>query len=172
MRPETKYAKSGKLSIAYQVTGDGPLDLVLVLGFVSHIDVAWEEPHLAQFLNRLATFSRLILFDKRGTGLSDPVAEPPTFAQRMDDIRAVMDAAGKAMPLDQLHRFHGGVQVVEMRLVEAPYVALIARTAPIPAGALLPAVQDGFKLPLVVGAPQREAILGPDQESGPMSTGC
>jgi len=94
VRPETKYAKSGKLSIAYQVTGDGPLDLVLVLGFVSHIDVAWEEPHLAQFLNRLATFSRLILFDKRGTGLSDPVAEPPTFAQRMDDIRAVMDAAG------------------------------------------------------------------------------
>src|ERR1700682_6381049 len=94
MRPETKYAKSGKLSIAYQVTGDGPLDLVLVLGFVSHIDVAWKEPHLAQFLNRLATFSRLILFDKRGTGLSDPSSRPPTFAQRMDDIRAVMDAAG------------------------------------------------------------------------------
>lgn len=94
MRPETRYAKSGRFSIAYQVVGDGPLDLLLVLGFVSHIDVAWEEPHLAQFLNRLASFSRLILFDKRGTGLSDPVPEPPTFKERMDDIRAVMDAAG------------------------------------------------------------------------------
>lgn len=94
VRPETRYAKSGQLSIAYQVIGDGPLDLLLVHGFVSHIDVAWEEPHLAQFLNRLASFSRLILFDKRGTGLSDPVPEPPTFTDRMDDIRAVMDAAG------------------------------------------------------------------------------
>ena len=94
MRPETKYAKSGSLSIAYQVIGDGPIDVLLVHGFVSHLDVAWEEPHLAQFLNRLASFSRLIVFDKRGTGLSDPVAEPPTFAERMDDIRAVMDAVG------------------------------------------------------------------------------
>ena len=82
------------MSIAYQVVGSGPFDLVLVHGFVSHLDAAWEEPHLAQFLNRLASFSRLILFDKRGTGLSDPVAEPPTFAERMDDVRAVMDAAG------------------------------------------------------------------------------
>ncbi len=94
MRPETRYAKSGDLSIAYQVVGNGRLDLVLVHGFVSHLDVAWEEPHLAQFLNRLAAFSRLILFDKRGTGLSDPVSAPPTFPERMDDIRAVMDAAG------------------------------------------------------------------------------
>ena len=94
MRPETRYARSGGLSIAYQVVGDGPLDLLLVHGFVSHLDVAWEEPHLSQFLNRLASFSRLILFDKRGTGLSDPVGEPPTFAERMDDIRAVLDAVG------------------------------------------------------------------------------
>jgi pimeloyl-ACP methyl ester carboxylesterase/DNA-binding CsgD family transcriptional regulator len=94
VRPQTRYAKSDGLSIAYQVLGDGPFDLVLVHGFVSHLDVAWEEPHLAQFLNRLASFCRLIVFDKRGTGLSDPVGEPPTFAQRMDDIRAVMDAAG------------------------------------------------------------------------------
>jgi len=92
--PETRYAKSGDLSIAYQVIGSGPFDLLLVHGFVSHLDVAWEEPHFAQFLNRLAAFSRLILFDKRGTGLSDPVAEAPSFAQRMDDIRAVLDAAG------------------------------------------------------------------------------
>ena len=94
MRPETRYAKSDGLSIAYQVVGDGPLDLLLVHGFVSHLDVAWEEPHLAQFLNRLASFSRLILFDKRGTGLSDPVGEPPTFAERMADIRAVLDEVG------------------------------------------------------------------------------
>jgi pimeloyl-ACP methyl ester carboxylesterase len=94
VRAETKYAKSGNLSIAYQVVGQGPIDLLLVHGFVSHLDVAWEEPHFAQFLTRLASFSRLILFDKRGTGLSDPVTDAPTFAERMDDIRAVLDAAG------------------------------------------------------------------------------
>jgi pimeloyl-ACP methyl ester carboxylesterase/DNA-binding CsgD family transcriptional regulator len=94
MRPETRYAKSGELSIAYQVIGSGPSDLLYVQGFVSHIDVGWEEPHLAQFLNRLASFSRLILFDKRGTGLSDPSSAAPSFTERMDDIRAVMDAAG------------------------------------------------------------------------------
>jgi len=93
MRAETRYAKSGNVSIAYQVVGDGPLDLVMVPGFVSHVEVAWEEPHLAHFLTRLASFSRLILFDKRGTGMSDPVDSPPTMAERMDDIRAVMDAA-------------------------------------------------------------------------------
>lgn len=93
MRPETRYATSGSLSIAYQVLGEGPLDLLLVQGFVSHLDVGWEEPHLAQFLNRLASFSRLILFDKRGTGLSDPVPDPPTIRERMDDIRAVLDSA-------------------------------------------------------------------------------
>lgn len=94
MRPETRYAKSGELSIAYQVLGEGPLDLLYVQGFVSNIDVGWEEPHLAQFLTRLASFSRLILLDKRGTGLSDPSTEAPSFDRRMDDIRAVMDAAG------------------------------------------------------------------------------
>jgi pimeloyl-ACP methyl ester carboxylesterase/DNA-binding CsgD family transcriptional regulator len=94
MRPETRYAKSGELSIAYQVHGSGPTDLLFVQGFVSNIDVAWEEPHLAQYLNRLASFSRLIIFDKRGTGLSDPSPTAPTFAQRMDDIRAVLEAAG------------------------------------------------------------------------------
>lgn len=94
MAPQTRYAKSGDLRIAYQVVGDGPQDLLLVLGFVSNIDVAWEEPHLAQFLNRLASFSRLILFDKRGTGLSDPTSNAPEMSQRVDDIRAVLDAVG------------------------------------------------------------------------------
>jgi pimeloyl-ACP methyl ester carboxylesterase/DNA-binding CsgD family transcriptional regulator len=94
VRPETRYAKSGRVSVAYQVVGDGGMDLVLVPGSVSHVEMAWEQPSLAHFLTRLASFSRLILFDKRGTGLSDPVATPPTVEERMDDIRAVMDAAG------------------------------------------------------------------------------
>ncbi len=96
MQPETKYAKSGDVNIAYQVVGDGPLDLVFVHGFASHVEYAWEDPSLARFLRRLASFSRLILFDKRGTGLSDRVSvtELPTLEQRMDDVRAVMDAVG------------------------------------------------------------------------------
>jgi pimeloyl-ACP methyl ester carboxylesterase len=91
--PETRYARIGGISIAYQVVGEGEIDLVLVPGFVSHVEVLWEEPHLAHFLTRLASFSRLILFDKRGTGLSDPIATTPTMEERMEDIRAVMDAA-------------------------------------------------------------------------------
>jgi pimeloyl-ACP methyl ester carboxylesterase len=90
----TQYAKSGRVSIAYQVVGDGPKDLILVPGFVSHVELAWEEPRLAHFLGRLSAFSRLILFDKRGTGMSDPVESPPSISQRIDDIRAVMDAVG------------------------------------------------------------------------------
>lgn len=91
---ETRYARSGDVHIAYQVVGEGPLDLVFVMGWVSSIDFFWAEPRVARFLKRLASFSRLILFDKRGTGLSDRVAELPTLEQRMDDVRAVMDAAG------------------------------------------------------------------------------
>jgi pimeloyl-ACP methyl ester carboxylesterase len=92
--PQTKYAKSGDVHIAYQVTGEGDCDLVLVQGWVSHIEYGWEDPALARFLERLATFSRLILFDRRGTGLSDRLAGVPTLEQRMDDVRAVMDAVG------------------------------------------------------------------------------
>jgi pimeloyl-ACP methyl ester carboxylesterase/DNA-binding CsgD family transcriptional regulator len=94
MRPETKYAKSDGLNIAYQVVGHGPFDLVFVMGWVSNVDSFWQEPHVAQFFERLAAFSRLILFDKRGTGLSDRPSALPTLEQRMDDVRAVMDAAG------------------------------------------------------------------------------
>ena len=94
MRRETMYAKSGDVSVAYQVTGEGPLDIVLVPGFVSHVELAWEEPSLARLLTRLASFSRLIAFDKRGTGMSDPMTAAPSMEVRMDDIRAVMDAAG------------------------------------------------------------------------------
>jgi len=92
--PETRYARSGDASIAYQVVGDGPIDLVLVLGFATHLELQWEMPPFARFFERISSFSRLILFDKRGTGLSDPVAEAPTLEQRIDDVRAVMEAAG------------------------------------------------------------------------------
>jgi pimeloyl-ACP methyl ester carboxylesterase/DNA-binding CsgD family transcriptional regulator len=92
--PETRYAKSGDTHIAYQVVGEGPIDLVFVMGWVSHLDYFWAEPRFARLLGRLASFSRLILFDKRGTGLSDRVAELPTLEQRMDDVRAVLDAVG------------------------------------------------------------------------------
>src|SRR5215203_4057958 len=94
--PETHYARTGDVNIAYQVVGDGPLDLVFVMGWVSHLEYFWREPSFARFLMRLASFSRIILFDKRGTGLSDrvPINQLPTLEQRMDDVRAVMDAAG------------------------------------------------------------------------------
>ena len=92
--PETKYTQSGDISIAYQVLGQGPIDLVFVPGFVSHVEYAWEDPSYARFLQQLASFSRLILFDKRGTGLSERIMGIPTLEQRMDDVRAVMDAVG------------------------------------------------------------------------------
>ena len=92
--PATKYARSGDVHIAYQVVGEGAHDLILVPGWVSHIEYAWQEPSYSRFLSRLASFARLILLDRRGTGLSDRVADLPTLEQRMDDVRAVMDAAG------------------------------------------------------------------------------
>jgi len=92
--PITRYARSGDVNIAYQVFGDGPIDLVFVMGWVSHLECFWTEPGFARFLRRLAEFSRVIVFDKRGTGLSDRVTALPTLEQRMDDVRAVMAAAG------------------------------------------------------------------------------
>jgi pimeloyl-ACP methyl ester carboxylesterase/class 3 adenylate cyclase len=92
--PETRYARSGELNIAYQVLGEGPLDVVFVPGIISHLDLQWGIPGAQRFFERLASFSRLILFDKRGTGLSDPIAGPAPLEERMDDLRAVMDAAG------------------------------------------------------------------------------
>jgi class 3 adenylate cyclase/alpha-beta hydrolase superfamily lysophospholipase len=92
--PETKYAKSGEVHIAYQVFGRGDIDLVVVPGWASHVEYAWEDPVLAHFLNRLGTFSRVTWFDKRGTGLSDRDVGMPTLELRMDDVRAVMDTVG------------------------------------------------------------------------------
>ena len=95
-RPETRYTKSGDVNIAYQVVGEGPFDLIWVPGWISNVEESWEVPEYAHFLQRLSSFSRLILFDKRGTGLSDRVSNEllPTLEQRMDDVRAVLDATG------------------------------------------------------------------------------
>jgi pimeloyl-ACP methyl ester carboxylesterase len=94
--PKTRYAKSGDVNIAYQVVGDNGPDLVFVMGWVSHVEYFWTHPRVAHFFHRLARFSRLILFDKRGTGLSDRVTTMPNLRQRMDDVRAVMVAAGSS----------------------------------------------------------------------------
>jgi class 3 adenylate cyclase len=94
MPPETRYARSGDLHIAYQVVGEGPIDLVWVPGWISNIDVYWEEATVARYFERLAEFSRLILFDRRGTGVSDPLPRASTLEEQMDDVVAVMDAAG------------------------------------------------------------------------------
>lgn len=112
------YARAAGGHIAYQIVGEGPTDLVFTPGFVSHLELAWEEPMLAGFLRRLASFSRLILYDKRGTGLSDPIADAQTPAERVADITAVMDAAG-SMRAAMLGVSEGG-----------PLCAMLAATSP------------------------------------------
>jgi class 3 adenylate cyclase len=94
LRPETSYARSGDVHIAYQVFGEGELDLVLVNGYITHVELVWDHEPARRFLEGLASFARVINFDRRGSGLSDPVATAPTLEERMDDVRAVMDAAG------------------------------------------------------------------------------
>src|SRR5919204_251684 len=92
------YARSGDVNIAYQVTGEGPIDLVVISGFVSHLENDWEHPLSAGFFERLGTFARVIRFDKRGTGLSDRAVGLPDPETRMDDARAVIDAVGAERP--------------------------------------------------------------------------
>jgi class 3 adenylate cyclase len=94
MPVETRYARSGEVGIAYQAFGEGEMDLVLAFPFLSHLDLMWESPAISRFLRRLGSFARVLVFDRRGVGLSDPVAGAPTLEERMDDVRAVMDAAG------------------------------------------------------------------------------
>src|SRR4051794_37449011 len=96
--PQTRYAKSGDVNVAYQVVGDGSIDLLFAPGFVSHVDLYWTDPLLTSFMRRLASFSRLIIFDKLGTGASDPVSHVPTLEERVEDMRAVLDAAGSERP--------------------------------------------------------------------------
>ena len=92
--PKTQYARRGDVNIAYQVMGEGPVDLLCAPGFISNVDLYWTEPRVTAYLRRLATFSRLIIFDKPGTGASDPVASVPTLEERVQDMRAVLDAVG------------------------------------------------------------------------------
>ncbi len=92
--PKTRYAHSGDASIAYQVVGDGPVDLVVINGPASHLELLWEEPSTAACFSRLASFARLVMFDRRGTGLSDAVSSAPTLEQQMDDLNAVLEAVG------------------------------------------------------------------------------
>lgn len=92
--PEIRYAQSGEVSIAYQIVGDGPLDIIMAPGSFTHLEIMWEEPNWAYFVDRLAAFSRLMIFDKRGSGMSDRVVEVATLEDRTDDMRAVMDAVG------------------------------------------------------------------------------
>ncbi len=91
---QTRYAKSGELNIAYQLFGAGDANLVLIPGWASNVENIWTVPEIADFATRLAEFANVIVLDRRGTGLSDPVVEPPTFEERMDDVRAVLDSAG------------------------------------------------------------------------------
>jgi class 3 adenylate cyclase len=92
--PPTHYARSGDASIAYQTVGEGPCDLVVVNGPASHLELMWEEPRTARTFRTMAQFGRLIMFDRRGTGLSDPVSAPPTLEQQVDDLKAVLEATG------------------------------------------------------------------------------
>ena len=94
MQPDTRYAKSGDVHIAYQAFGNGSINLVMVPGFVSNVENYSDEPDFARFLNRLGSYARVVTFDKRGTGMSDRMAEAATLEERTDDIRAVMDGAG------------------------------------------------------------------------------
>jgi len=108
--PDVHYAKSGDLSIAYMEFGEGP-DLLIAPGFISHLEVGWEEPSLVHFYARLASFRRVIAFDKRGTGLSDPASHAPTLEESVDDLRAVMDATGAERP-DVLGISEGGTMAM------------------------------------------------------------
>jgi pimeloyl-ACP methyl ester carboxylesterase len=125
--PETRYTKSGDYNIAYQVVGEGDLDLLWIPGFVSNVELAWEEPSLARYLNRLARFSRLILFDKRGTGLSDrvPRDELPSLEERMDDVLAVLDAAGSERAAVLGHSEGGNLAVLYAATRPDRVVALV-----------------------------------------------
>ena len=93
-KPRTRYARSGDVFVAYQAFGEGPFDLVVIPGFLSNIEYGWEFESWRNYYGGLASFARVLLFDKRGTGISDPVPRAPSIEERMDDVRAVMDAAG------------------------------------------------------------------------------
>lgn len=126
MKPETRYTKSGSINIAYQVFGTGPTDLVYIPGWVSNIDLMWACPELVDFLSELGKIARVILFDKRGTGLSDRIVELSTIEERMDDIRAVMDAVGSQKAILFGHSEGGSVSALFAATYPNRTIALIA----------------------------------------------
>ena len=143
--PPTRYARSGDARIAFQVMGQGPPDVVLITGPASHIDIQWEEPGTVRGLERFASFARVVTFDRRGTGLSDPVDRPPTLDQQMDDLTAVLDAAGLA-------------RVALIGVVEAGLSAMYAASHPDRVSALV-LVNIGVSGGLVVDDERRELLL-------------
>jgi pimeloyl-ACP methyl ester carboxylesterase len=148
-RPETRYVKSADFNIAYQVAGEGPFDLIYVPGWISNIEENWEVPEYAHFLRRLALFSRLILFDKRGTGLSDRVSNErlPTLEQRMDDVHAVLEAAGSERAV-VFGASEGGNMSV---LFAATYLSECARScSPAP-------MRSGYGAPIIPGRPLKSS---------------
>ncbi|MEQ8575003.1 MAG: alpha/beta hydrolase, partial [Fulvivirga sp.] len=126
MRPATQYTKSGRINIAYQVFGSGSIDLVYIPGWVSNIDWMWACPELVDFLQELGKICRVILFDKRGTGLSDRVVELSTLEERMDDIRAVMDAVGSEKAILFGHSEGGCVSALFAATYPNRVISLIA----------------------------------------------
>lgn len=155
--PKTRYARNGTARIAYQVIGEGPFDLVHVPGFVSNIEYLWEMPVVASVFRRLASFSRLIIWDKRGTGLSDPVAGLPPLEERMDDMLAVMDAAGS----ERAALFgvsEGGPLSILTSATYPERVTALALYGGAPRGAYAPDFPWGLR-PELYGDAEREAIL-------------
>src|SRR6266542_1688223 len=155
--PETKWAKSGDFHIAYQAIGTGPPDLVFMPGWISHIEHMWEEPRMARFLGRLASFARLIVLDKRGTGLSDPVPldRLPTLEERMDDVRAVMDAVGSERAA--VFGFSEGGVMSALFAATYPERTTAARsTAPSPNGSGAPTI-PGRRRPKRAGESSRSS---------------
>jgi len=159
MPPQTRYARSGEVGIAYQVFGEGELDLVVAFPFLSHLDLMWENPALSRFVDRLGSFARVLVFDRRGVGLSDPVAGAPTLEERMDDVRAVMDAAGSERAA-LLGMSEGATMCV-----------LFAATYPERTSALVlwGAMPRSTAAPDYPWAPEREAVIeAQDELIGPM----
>jgi len=159
MPPQTRYARSGEVGIAYQVFGEGELDLVVAFPFLSHLDLMWENPALSGFLERLGSFARVLVFDRRGVGLSDPVAGAPTLEERMDDVRAVIDAAGSE-------------RAALLGMSEgATMCMLFAATYPERTSALVlwGAMPRSTAAPDYPWAPEREAVIEAQEELiGPM----
>ena len=137
MRPETRYARSGDVFIGYQVFGEGPFDLVVVPGALSNIEYGWEFAGWRDFYGTLASFARVLLFDKRGTGISDPVQGAPSVEERMDDVRAVMDAAGSHRAA-LMGSADGGAIVVLFAATYPERTAALVLNAPVVRGSWAP----------------------------------